>query len=657
MRLEQLLPAFIAMVLALILALLVAMVAANTVETRSRADVARVLGLSGEDWAQVDVDGLQVILSGTAPDEATRFRALTIAGTVVEASRILDQMNVSDPNAIEPPRFSIEILRNDQGISLIGLVPASLDRKAMVDDIRALADGADVTDLLNVADYPAPARWDDALAFGLRALASLPRSKISIAADRVDLQAIGDSVEEKRRLESALSRAAPGGIPVSIRISAPRPVITPYTLRFIIDDQQPRFDACSTFTPEGRDKIIAAARKAGLEGKASCTIGLGMPSPTWDDAVVTAIGKLAELGGGSVTFSDADVTLIARETTPQALFDRVVGELKADLPDAFSLHAVLPEPVVIDGTGQGNGPPEFVATRSPEGDVRLRGRIPDERSRIATESFAKAQFGSKAVRGAMRIDENLPRGWSTRVLASLEALAQLTNGAVVMQPDVVDIRGNTGNPDAKAEIARILAEKLGDSEDFRISVTYQKKLDPKADLPTPQECVDRISKILAVQQITFAPSSAEIDEVARASIDNIAQVMKKCQDVPMEVGGHTDSQGREVMNQALSQARAEAVVNALLVRRVLTSNLTAKGYGESQPIADNGTEEGRNANRRIEFKLIDPAQAQTDAAPAETPDAPDAGAGDPAAGGDERHEDTATTTTDVNQTGAPDEQN
>jgi len=311
MRLAQFLPAFIAIVLGIIFSLLVAMLAVNTVEARSAADVSRILTLSGYEWATVDVDGLQVELGGTAPDEATRFRALSAAGTVVDTSRIIDMMDVLDADAIDPPRFSIEILRNDDGISLIGLVPASMDRETVVNAIRDIADGAKVVDLLDIADYPAPDGWDSALSYGMEALASLPRSKISIAADRVQLKAISDSTEQKRRLETDLARKAPQGLTVAIDITAPRPVITPYTLRFIIDGDGARFDACSTFTPEGREKILSAAHAAGLQGKASCTIGLGVPSPTWDDAVVTAIGKLAELGGGSVTFSDGDVTLVA----------------------------------------------------------------------------------------------------------------------------------------------------------------------------------------------------------------------------------------------------------------------------------------------------------------------------------------------------------
>ena len=71
----------------------------------------------------------------------------------------------------------------------------------------------------------------------------------------------------------------------------------------------------------------------------------------------------------------------------------------------------------------------------------------------------------------------------------------------------------------------------------------------------------------------------------------------------MEIAGYTDSQGREEMNLSLSQERADAVLTALMSRRILTSGITARGFGEADPIADNDTEEGREANRRIEFRF------------------------------------------------------
>lgn len=669
MRLAQFIPAIGALAAGGLIAFLAASFAASVVEDRSRDDVQRVLGLDGHDWVEVDTDGLQVMLSGFAPDEATRFRALSAAGTVVDAARVVDMMKVTQSDPIIPPRFSIEILRNDDGISLIGLVPADMDRETVINAIEDIAVNATVTDLLNTADFPTPDGWQDALSYGIAALGSLPRSKISISAGLVQLKAISGSIDEKRKLETELALRAPDTLKVAIEITAPRPVITPYTLRFLIDEQGARFDACSTDTEAGRDTILSAARKAGLEGKVSCTIGLGIPSHSWDAAVVTAISHLAKLGGGSVTFSDADVTLVALDTTPQQLFDRTMGELESELPELFSLHAVLPEPVRIDGTGdnEGSGPPEFVATRSPEGLVQLRGRVLDERTRIATESYARAQFGSTVVNGTMRLDPELPAGWSTRVLASLQSLALLHNGSAITQPDVVVIRGVTGDPQARAKIARILSQKLGDAENFRISVVYEEKFDPQANIPTPEECVAQINLVLSVRQITFAPSSADIDDEARDSIEKIVEIMKTCTDVAMEIGGHTDSQGREIMNQALSQGRAEAVLNALLARRVLTTNLTASGFGETVPIADNDTKEGREANRRIEFKLIQPEDKQGpseesgDATPAEPDPAGTAEATDANAeqtGDDDPPPDTSTDPqTDATDTESPDEQN
>jgi hypothetical protein len=117
-------------------------------------------------------------------------------------------------------------------------------------------------------------------------------------------------------------------------------------------------------------------------------------------------------------------------------------------------------------------------------------------------------------------------------------------------------------------------------------------------------------------KIVFEPGSVEITEAAGEILDRIAEILPDCLHVPMEIGGHTDSQGREEMNLGLSQSRADAVLNGLLARGVLVSNLTARGYGETRPIADNDTEEGRERNRRIEFRLQDEVDAR-DAAEAE----------------------------------------
>lgn len=606
MRLLSYLPYIAVLALALVAALGAAYVAAGAIERNTLAAVDLALEEDGHGWASASVDGLQVRLTGTAPNEAARFRALSTAGKIVDAARVIDMMEVDDPDTVTPPKFSVEILRNDDGISLIGLMPAATDRAAIVARVGGAAGDEPVTDLLELADYPVPEAWDITLTFALDALAILPRSKISATPGQVDITAISDSEAQKRRLETLLARARPQGITANIDISAPRPVITPFTLRFLIDDEGPRFDACSAGSDEGAATILAAAREAGMQGEAECTIGLGIPSTRWPQAVSAGIAAVAELGGGSITFSDADVSLIATDATAQAKFDRVVGELEAALPDSFSLHSVLPEAVAEDGSAEGAGPPEFVITRAEDGKVEMRGRVLDERARTAAESYAQALFGSAGVDAAMRLDEDLPSGWALRVLGAIEALSHLNSGSVTADPALITVQGITGQPNARAEITRLLSEKLGEGQNFEIAITYERTLDETVDIPTPEECVAAINNILNQNKITFAPGSSDIEGPALATLDRIAEQIRKCDGVEMEIGGHTDSQGREEMNLQLSQARADAVLDALLARRVLTSALTARGYGPARPIADNGTEEGRELNRRIEFMLYQP---------------------------------------------------
>lgn len=602
MRLSSLAIILSAFIAAAITSLFAASFAVTMIEENSEYGVRSALDKNGLTWAEVHAEGLQVFLTGTAPTEANRFAALSTAGSVVDAARVIDEMKITATENIAPPRFSLEILRTDAGISLIGLIPISSDRDGILAQLTRLANDANVTDLLEAADYPTPDGWDAALQYGMDSLKALPRSKISIDAQRVEITAMSDSSAEKLKLENDLRRAAPKTIKVLLNISAPRPAITPFALRFIIDDTGARFDSCSADTKAARDRILSAATTAGYEGKATCTIGLGVPTQNWATAAELAIAGLADLKGGTVTFSDADITLVAPQDTPEGDFDRVVGRLENTLPEAFSLHAILPKkPDAND-----SGPPEFVATLSPEGLVQLRGRVSDELTRQASMSFARARFGSKSVHNTARIDDTLPANWPVRVLAGLDALAHLSNGAVTVTPDNLSISGNTGNPQANAEIARLLSAKLGETEQYKIAVEYSKKLDPIAGLPTPDECETSVAAILKERKIKFEPGSDTIDSGATKTMDDIAEILKKCGEIKIEIGGHTDSQGREIMNQSLSQSRAQAVLNELRARRVLTSTYTAKGFGETQPVADNDTEEGREANRRIEFKLIRP---------------------------------------------------
>lgn len=597
------------------------------VEEASERAVRERLQTAGLDWAEVDAQGLNVFLIGQAPDEAGRFQALASASMAVDAARVVDQMDVRPSVSLAPPRFSIEILRNDGGVQLIGLVPQATDRKAVMSRVATLAGDGLVSDLMESARHAAPETWPAALDFALDALALLPRAKISVSADLVEVTATADSARERSRVLSELNRTRPEGVRIALDIGAPRPVITPFTLRFSKDAAAAggaaRFDACSADSEESRVAIVTAARDAGLEGLGTCAVGLGAPTTRWAEAARLGIAAVDRLGGGVVTMSDAEITLVALQGTEQSRFDEVVGALETALPPVFDLDATLPETPEQDGAA---GPPEFVATRSPEGQVVLRGRLESEIARMTADSFAKAAFGSARVQMSARVVDGLPADWQVRVLAGLEALAMLEHGSLRVLPDDVSLRGVTGNPDARDEMARLLLAKLGQDARFATEVTYEERLDPALALPTPQECLDRALAAKGDRKINFEPGSADLDAEGRNIMDDIAAVLRDCEvAIPLEIQGHTDSQGSEGGNLRLSQQRADTVLAELRNRRVLTEFFDAVGYGEAEPVADNGTEAGREANRRIEFALIVPVEETPEAAAEASGSAEEAG--------------------------------
>jgi len=540
-----------------------------------------------------------------------RFKALSTAGGVVDAARVVDGLDVEQAKALKAPQFSIEILRNDSGISLIGLIPSEQDRNALISAFSDAAGGSNVADLLESSDFASPDGWTKATEFVVQTAGLLPRSKISMTAEYIEISAVADSAQEKQAAEDKIFQFLPSGIQVELKISAPRPVITPFTLRFVKGSAGAQFDACSADDEPALRMIRDAAIAAGYKGDFNCTIGLGVPTASWGEAAVQAIAALDEIGLGVLTMSDVDIDLIASERTSQEVFDNVVGELENSLPELFSLHAKL---LKIE-EAQDLGPPEFVATLSPEGQVQLRGRLPDSLARASVESFANAHFAGGNTYMAARIDPNLPTGWPVRTMIALEALAQLDSGSVVVEPDNILLKGRTGNKDARFEISRMLSDQLGQGQQFDLDVTYVAMLDPSTFIPTPEECLADIRTAASEIQIKFEPSSATITQEAQPTMDRIAEILLKCGPLNLEIQGHTDSQGRESMNLTLSQSRAEAVIEELMNRRILVSSIVAKGYGEAQPIADNDAEEGREANRRIEFHLLESTQGKTSETP------------------------------------------
>jgi outer membrane protein OmpA-like peptidoglycan-associated protein len=128
-------------------------------------------------------------------------------------------------------------------------------------------------------------------------------------------------------------------------------------------------------------------------------------------------------------------------------------------------------------------------------------------------------------------------------------------------------------------------------------------LEEATDPPWEVYLVERV----ALESVLFAFDDAELDDAAKGQLEAVAATMRKNQYLVMEVNGHTDLVGPDGYNLALSEARAQSVIDFLMERGIDPNRLELAYHGSRLPVADNATSEGRQQNRRVEFELLEHA--------------------------------------------------
>jgi len=132
-------------------------------------------------------------------------------------------------------------------------------------------------------------------------------------------------------------------------------------------------------------------------------------------------------------------------------------------------------------------------------------------------------------------------------------------------------------------------------------------MDVKAERPPPgpARVVLTASNIAIMDKVQFETGKADLKPVSHALLDEVAKMLKDNPQVELiSVEGHTDSTGSPDFNRKLSQQRAESVAKYMSSKGVKASRMEPKGFGPDRPIADNETDPGREANRRVEFNIL-----------------------------------------------------
>jgi OOP family OmpA-OmpF porin len=148
---------------------------------------------------------------------------------------------------------------------------------------------------------------------------------------------------------------------------------------------------------------------------------------------------------------------------------------------------------------------------------------------------------------------------------------------------------------------------------------------PPCQPPEPGQAITLegcgVGDVVVLRGVNFDFDKSTLTPNAKSILDGVGDSLQKASSIKVEVGGHTDALGTDEYNQKLSERRAKSVINYLTERGVDGGRMSPKGYGESQPVADNETDEGRELNRRVELKITEGSGAvvaapAADAAPA-----------------------------------------
>lgn len=554
--------------------------------------------------AEVVISDSTITVTGEAQDPAAREASIAAFSPLSDGWQITENVELFDDGA----PFGMMLTWDGDSTTGTGKLPAGADDLA---DTAPVGDLPDDVVIARIADDSGT--WTDMSRSALAALAGTESGDLAINDRSLTLSGSVSNPDALAAVNAALAEAEAAGAKVTADLT-------------LLDDGAP-FSLIADWdgTSINASGKLPAGAKASLMTGSLGALGddvteSGLPDPTsqWPDLAQTGLDALALLTDGTLTIADGALNLTGNApgtaakaeveamlakvtdvevTTDLTLVDDgapVAFELSYSADGGFTVSGKLPEGVTLDDLSAALGVPVGgnVTTAIGAGNADatmaalagVAGFLPEFEKLTFTDSGAGLSLTGDTAPG---VDNEL-------VLAGLaDALGDRLTAAPT-------IATTTNLPDDGATRTNAAT---GMSETFRGGYWI-----PVVDFdPTPENCKTEIATIQARNKINFVTGSARLDARSVRAVNAMTSVMYLCigdAGLSAIVGGHTDAQGSDDANLALSQQRAESVTQALTLRGIPNAALTATGYGESQPVADNETAEGRAANRRTTIEWV-----------------------------------------------------
>jgi OmpA-OmpF porin, OOP family len=339
--------------------------------------------------------------------------------------------------------------------------------------------------------------------------------------------------------------------------------------------------------PASKGKLLEAARASlgGVEVADQMNLARGAPA-RFDNAALLLIDQIGKLKDGKITISDDKVSLsgMARDLGGR---EAIAAALK-NLPEGFSVAAddIAAPPYV------------FQAYKDPVAvTLTLSGYVPDNNVEAAIAAAASRKFFSEKVVDNLKASVGAPPGFAAVVVPALGALSRLSTGTLVVSDREVKLSGDALYDAAASQIRTGLAKDF--PQGFQLNADISVK--PPSAPVDAGVCQQLFSELLAKGKVRFESARADIVPDSAGLLDRLIETALRCPTANIEIAGHTDTDGDDASNLALSEKRAQAVTDYLVKAGLPADRFTAVGYGSSQPVAANDSDEGKAQNRRIEF--------------------------------------------------------
>lgn len=401
------------------------------------------------------------------------------------------------------------------------------------------------------------------------------RGSVAGAADLDLAMALVREVRGVRRVDGAdVAVAAPSDEPTAL--APPQLTVNVASGSVALAGRVPNQAAVAAITRAAETRWGAAAVSSSLRADAATG------GAAWLPGAAAAVDALAVLDTASLELGAAGAVLNGVATS-----EAQVSELVARLSEVLGTDVALLnnlEVVQLDS-------PSFGAELLVGGVIRLTGTMPSQEAIDAIVSAAVSVHGSANVESELVVGDATADPAYLNVLPGVFGLIDgITPWSFAVEGGAASISGEAVSEGAIATTVSRLGTALAAGG-----------LELESTLRVDPDAVATVLTELLKGSATFRIGSAELSPEATVLLDEAVEILIANPDTVLTVAGHTDDVGSEEANLALSEARAQAVVDYLVAGGVAAERLSAVGFGETQPIADNTTADGRAQNRRIEF--------------------------------------------------------